>query len=40
MRRVLAAGAAVLGEGQFFRSLGLVALGQVVEVAADGAFQT
>ena len=38
MRRVLAAGAAVLGEGQFFRSLGLVALRKVVEVAANGTF--
>ena len=40
MRCVLAAGAAVLGEGQFFRSLGLIALGNIVEIAADGAFQT
>lgn len=38
MRRVLAAGAAVLGERQFFRGLGLVAFRNVVEVAADGAF--
>ena len=36
---VLAAGAAVFGECQFFRCLGLVAFRKVVEVGADGAFQ-
>jgi len=34
---VLAAGAAVLGE--LFRSFGLVAFTDIVEIAADGAFQ-
>jgi len=36
---VLAAGAAVLGERQLFRSFGLVAFTDIVEIAADGAFQ-
>jgi len=40
MSSVLAAGAAVLGERQFFRGFGLVSLGEVIEVTADGAFQT
>lgn len=35
---VLAAGAAVFGEYQFFRRLGFVSLGDVVEVAANSAF--
>ncbi len=39
MESMLAAGAAVLGERQLFRGLGLVAFREVVEVAADGAFQ-
>ena len=39
MRGVLPAGAAVFGESQFFRGLGLVALREVVEVATNSAFQ-
>lgn len=35
---VLAAGAAVLGEGELLRGFGLVAFRKVVEIAADGAF--
>ena len=39
MQCVLAAGAAVFGEVQFLGSFGLVSLGDVVEVTANGAFQ-
>ena len=39
MQCMLAAGAAVFGEGQFLWSFGLVSLGDVVEVATNGAFQ-
>lgn len=38
MRGVFAAGAAVLGQLQFFGRFGLVAFRKVVEIAADGAF--
>jgi len=39
MQCVLAAGTAVFGEVQFLGSFGLVSLGDVVEVATNGAFQ-
>lgn len=39
MSSMLPAGAAVLGERQFFRGLGLVTLREVVEVATNSAFQ-
>ncbi len=39
MQCVFAAGAAVFGEVQFLGSFGLIPLGDVVEVATNGAFQ-
>jgi len=35
---VLAAGAAVFGENEFFRSVGLISFGDIVEVPAFGAL--
>lgn len=39
MEGVFAAGATVFGEVQFLGSFGLVSLGDVIEVATNGAFQ-
>lgn len=39
MRGVFTTSPAVLGQGQFLRSFGLVSLADVVEVTTNGAFQ-